>query len=196
MPAAYNELLDVRDRLERHYRDMQDIEFTVQQGKLYMLQTRNGKRTAAASLRIAVEMAHEGLIDRKEAVQRVNPSSLDQLLHPTLDPKAPRTAARERPAGEPRRGERRRRVQRRRGRKPGGEGRGGDPRAHRDQPRGHPRHARRPRHPDDARRHDPPRRGGGARHGPAVRRRRRRHQRRLQRPGALRSATYGSTPAR
>src|ERR1700710_966781 len=69
---------------------MQDIEFTVQQNKLYMLQTRNGKRTAAASLRMAVEMAREGLIDEAEAVMRVNPSSLDQLLHPMLDPKASR----------------------------------------------------------------------------------------------------------
>ncbi len=77
MPAAYAELMDVRARLEKHYRDMQDIEFTVQQGKLYMLQTRNGKRTAAASLRIAVEMAREGLIDQNEAVRRVNPASLD-----------------------------------------------------------------------------------------------------------------------
>ena len=91
LPAAYAELMDVRARLEKHYRDMQDIEFTVQQGKLYMLQTRNGKRTAAASLRIAVEMAREGLIDQNEAVRRVNPASLDQLLHPTLDPKAART---------------------------------------------------------------------------------------------------------
>jgi pyruvate,orthophosphate dikinase len=91
MPAAYAELLAVRAALERHYRDMQDMEFTVQQKRLYMLQTRNGKRTAAASLRIAVEMAHEGLIDQKEAVQRVNPAALDQLLHPTLDPAARRT---------------------------------------------------------------------------------------------------------
>ncbi|CAH2601547.1 Pyruvate, phosphate dikinase [Rhodovastum atsumiense] len=91
MPQAYRELLDVRATLERHYKDMQDIEFTVQRNKLYMLQTRNGKRTAAASLRIAVEMANEGLIDRREAVLRVNPASLDQLLHPTLDPKAHRT---------------------------------------------------------------------------------------------------------
>ena len=91
MPKAYQELLAVRDTLERHYKDMQDIEFTVQQNKLYMLQTRNGKRTAAASLRIAVEMAEEGLIDREEAIKRVNPASLDQLLHPTLDPKAKRT---------------------------------------------------------------------------------------------------------
>jgi pyruvate,orthophosphate dikinase len=90
MPAAYTELLAVRDKLEKHYADMQDIEFTVQQNKLYMLQTRSGKRTAAASLRVAVEMAQQGLIDRNEAVKRVNPASLDQLLHPMLDPKAPR----------------------------------------------------------------------------------------------------------
>jgi pyruvate, orthophosphate dikinase len=91
MPDAYRELMEVRAKLETHYKDMQDIEFTVQQHKLYMLQTRNGKRTAAASLRMAVEMAREGLIDEAEAVMRVNPSSLDQLLHPMLDPKAPRT---------------------------------------------------------------------------------------------------------
>jgi pyruvate, orthophosphate dikinase len=91
MPNAYRELLEVRAKLEQHYKDMQDLEFTVQQHKLYMLQTRNGKRTAAASLRMAVDMAREGLIDEAEAVMRVNPSSLDQLLHPMLDPKAPRT---------------------------------------------------------------------------------------------------------
>ena len=90
MPAAYAELVQVRATLERHYRDMQDIEFTVQSNKLYMLQTRNGKRTAAASSKIAVDMAREGLIDHTEAVRRVNPAALDQLLHPTLDPKAPR----------------------------------------------------------------------------------------------------------
>ncbi|MCK8786468.1 pyruvate, phosphate dikinase [Roseomonas sp. NAR14] len=90
LPGAYAELCKVRETLERHYADMQDIEFTVQQNKLYMLQTRNGKRTAAASLRIAVDMANEALIDRREAVKRVSPGSLDQLLHPTLDPKAPR----------------------------------------------------------------------------------------------------------
>ncbi|MBV8913065.1 MAG: pyruvate, phosphate dikinase, partial [Acetobacteraceae bacterium] len=91
LPGAYRELLEVREKLERHYLDMQDIEFTVQQNKLYMLQTRNGKRTAAASLRIAVEMAECGLIDKVEAIKRVSPASLDQLLHPTLDPKASRT---------------------------------------------------------------------------------------------------------
>jgi pyruvate,orthophosphate dikinase len=91
MPAAYAELMQIREKLEQHYRDMQDIEFTVQKHKLYMLQTRNGKRTAAASLRIAVDMAREGLIDQAEAVRRVNPAALDQLLHPTLDPSAPRS---------------------------------------------------------------------------------------------------------
>jgi pyruvate,orthophosphate dikinase len=91
MPGPYAELLKVRSTLEQHYKDMQDLEFTIQQKKLYMLQTRNGKRTAAASLRIAVDMAREGLIDQAEAVRRVNPSALDQLLHPTLDPKAHRT---------------------------------------------------------------------------------------------------------
>ena len=91
LPAVYEDLVRVRETLEQHYTDMQDIEFTVQQQKLYMLQTRSGKRTAAASLRIAVEMAQSGLIDQAEAVRRVNPASLDQLLHPTLDPKAART---------------------------------------------------------------------------------------------------------
>jgi len=90
MPEVFNQLNDVRLRLEKHYRDMQDIEFTVQQGKLFMLQTRNGKRTAPAALKIAVDMASEGLIDKKEAVKRIDPASLDQLLHPTLDPKAER----------------------------------------------------------------------------------------------------------
>jgi pyruvate,orthophosphate dikinase len=90
MPAVFKQLLAVRDRLERHFRDMQDIEFTVQQGKLYMLQTRSGKRTASAALRIAVDMVREGLITRKQAIQRIDPASLEQLLHPTLDPKAPR----------------------------------------------------------------------------------------------------------
>jgi pyruvate,orthophosphate dikinase len=91
MPEVYRQLAQVRDRLERHYRDMQDIEFTVERGKLYMLQTRGGKRTAAAALKIAVDMVAEGLIDKATAVGRIDPRSLDQLLHPTLDPNAPRT---------------------------------------------------------------------------------------------------------
>ncbi|MBI1394193.1 MAG: pyruvate, phosphate dikinase [Alphaproteobacteria bacterium] len=90
MPAAFGELSGIFQKLETHYRDMQDIEFTVQEGKLWMLQTRNGKRTAAASMKIAVDMCREGLISEEEAVGRVDPHSLDQLLHPTLDPDAPR----------------------------------------------------------------------------------------------------------
>jgi pyruvate,orthophosphate dikinase len=90
MPEAYAELARVFELLERHYRDMQDIEFTVQQGKLWMLQTRSGKRTARAALKMAVDMAEEGLISREEAIQRVDPMALDQLLHPTLDPAAQR----------------------------------------------------------------------------------------------------------
>jgi pyruvate, orthophosphate dikinase len=90
MPETYAELARVFDLLETHYRDMQDIEFTVQQGTLWMLQTRSGKRTAKASLKIAIDMAHEGLITREDAVLRVDPAALDQLLHPTLDPDAPR----------------------------------------------------------------------------------------------------------
>jgi pyruvate,orthophosphate dikinase len=90
MPETYAELAKVFDLLETHYRDMQDIEFTVERGKLWMLQTRSGKRTAKAALKIAVDMAEAGLITREEAVARVDPSALDQLLHPTLDPKAPR----------------------------------------------------------------------------------------------------------
>jgi len=90
MPEAYGELAATFDLLERHYRDMQDIEFTVQQGKLWLLQTRSGKRTAKAALKMAVDMAAEGLIDEKTAILRVDPMALDQLLHPTLDPDAPR----------------------------------------------------------------------------------------------------------
>ena len=90
MPEAYGELARVFDQLERHYRDMQDIEFTVERGKLWMLQTRSGKRTAKAALKIAVDMASEGLITQEEAIARVDPAALDQLLHPTLDPAAPR----------------------------------------------------------------------------------------------------------
>ncbi len=90
MPEVFGQLADVFEKLEKHYRDMQDIEFTVQRGKLWMLQTRAGKRTAKAALKIAVDMAAEGLIDEKTAVMRVEPGALDQLLHPTLDPDAPR----------------------------------------------------------------------------------------------------------
>ncbi len=90
MPDVYHQLTSVFDRLEAHYRDMQDIEFTVEQGKLYILQTRSGKRTARAAVRIATEMCAEGVLREDEALLRVDPSSLDQLLHPTLDPDAPK----------------------------------------------------------------------------------------------------------
>src|SRR5580692_8465468 len=88
MPRAFAELKAIGDELERHYRDMQDVEFTVQEGKLFMLQTRSGKRTAKAALKAAVDMVGEKLIDKKIAITRVEPAALDQLLHPTLDPDA------------------------------------------------------------------------------------------------------------
>jgi pyruvate,orthophosphate dikinase len=90
LPQAFSELKRIHAALEKHYRDMQDLEFTVEQGKLWMLQTRNGKRTAKAALRIAVELAQEKLISKKEAVTRIDPAALDQLLHPTIDPDAER----------------------------------------------------------------------------------------------------------
>ncbi len=90
LPEPYAQLVKIKDRLERHYRDMQDIEFTIQKGKLYLLQTRNGKRTAHAAVRIACELVKEGMISRNEAVLRVEAKALDQLLHPTFDAKAPR----------------------------------------------------------------------------------------------------------
>jgi len=90
MPIVFKELCDIREKLESHYRDMQDMEFTVESGKLYMLQTRAGKRTAKAALRIAVEMCRDGVISQEDAIRRVDPAQLDQLLHPTLDPEADR----------------------------------------------------------------------------------------------------------
>jgi pyruvate, orthophosphate dikinase len=90
LPAVFEEFKRTTFLLEKHYRDMQDMEFTVEDGKLWMLQTRSGKRTAKASIRIAVDMANDGLISREEAVQRIDPATLDQLLHPTIDPAAER----------------------------------------------------------------------------------------------------------
>ncbi len=88
MPEIYDQLVEIYQKLEGHYKDMQDIEFTIQEGNLYMLQTRNGKRTAAAAVRIAVEMEKEGMVDKATAIQRVEPAQLDQLLHPMIDPEA------------------------------------------------------------------------------------------------------------
>jgi pyruvate, orthophosphate dikinase len=87
MPEAFAQLREITTSLEKHYKDMQDFEFTIQEGKLYMLQTRNGKRTGPAAVRIAVDMVEEGMITKKEAVMRVAPQQLDQLLHPVFDPK-------------------------------------------------------------------------------------------------------------
>ena len=111
MPEAYAQFLDICDKLERHYREMQDVEFTIERGKLWMLQTRNGKRTAKAAIKIAVEMANEGLITKEEALKRVTPANVDTLLHPQFDPKAKKTGS---PAGHlP--GQRRQCLTRRRG---------------------------------------------------------------------------------
>ncbi|WP_455482278.1 pyruvate, phosphate dikinase [Bartonella sp. B35(2025)] len=90
MPEAFLKLCQITQKLEQHYRDMQDIEFTIEKGKLWLLQTRSGKRTVRAALKIAIEMVEEGLISREEALMRIDPNALDQLLHPTLDPKATR----------------------------------------------------------------------------------------------------------
>ena len=85
LPEAYNEFMEITSRLEQHYKEMQDVEFTIERGKLWMLQTRNGKRTAKAEVKIAVDMANEGLINKEEAVQRVTPDQVDTLLHPQFD---------------------------------------------------------------------------------------------------------------
>ena len=125
--------------LERHYRDMQDIEFTVEDGKLFLLQTRSAKRTAAAALKAAVSMVDEGLITREEAVARIDPASLDQLLHPRIDPNAELEVAAkglERLAG---RGLRRRRLRRRHRGRARRRRRGGHPRPLGDDARRHPR---------------------------------------------------------
>ena len=93
MPEVYDQFVTIATKLENHYRDMQDMEFTIEDGKLYMLQTRNGKRTAAAALKIAVDLVDEGMITEKEAVLRVEPKQLDSLLHPQFDPAALKAAA-------------------------------------------------------------------------------------------------------
>ena len=98
LPGVFAEFVRAASLLETHYRDMQDMEFTVERGKLWMLQTRSGKRTSKAALRIAVDMANDGSIGKEEAIARVDPSALEQLLHPALDP-APRAGRRHRPAG-------------------------------------------------------------------------------------------------
>ena len=88
MPEMYNQFAELAKKLEGHYKDVQDLEFTIEKGKLFMLQTRNAKRTAASAVKIAVDMVNEGVIDKRTAITRVEPAQLDQLLHPRIDPKA------------------------------------------------------------------------------------------------------------
>ena len=169
-PAAFAELEQTVDRLERHYRDLQDIEFTVEQGRLYLLQTRSAKRTAAAAVRAAVAMVGEGLLDRDDAIARIDPAQIDHLLHPMIDPSAtfdvvgdrpPRVAGgRVRPCGL--------RCGHRGGTRTRGRGR--HPRALGDEPGRHPRPDRGQGHSDGARRHRLARSAGRARDGQAVRR--------------------------
>jgi len=92
MPDCYKQLVTIYQNLEKHYKDMQDMEFTIEEGKLYILQTRNGKRTAAAAVKMAVDMVNEGLIDEKTGVLRVKPEQLDALLHKQINPEAKKTA--------------------------------------------------------------------------------------------------------
>ena len=174
LPEAFEQLLETMRRLEEHYRDMQDIEFTVEDDRLYLLQTRSAKRTAAAALKAAVAMVEEGLISREDAVARIDPAQLDQLLHPMIDPSAEyevATQGLERVSGRGQRQDRARRRHRR-GARPGGRER--DPRALGDDAGRHPRPDPGGRDPDRPRRHDLARGGRRARDGQAVRGRLRR----------------------
>ena len=171
LPNAYEQLVDTIERLEAHYREMQDIEFTVEDGDLFLLQTRTGKRTAQAALRVAVDMVAEQLITKEEAVARIDPAQLDQLLHPTIDVGATYEVVAPRPQRLTRRrhGRDHSRRRPRRDARPGRRGR--DPGALGDDPRRFPRHAARARHPHCARRFDVSCRRGCPRNGYAVRRR-------------------------
>ena len=179
-PESHAQLLGMMDLLEQHYRDMCDIEFTVEQGRLFMLQVRVGKRTAAAALRIAVDMEDEGLIDEREAVLRIAPDQLDQLLHPQFDPDGEVRRDHEGPQRVAGRGGRQGLLHARRRRGAPRRRRSRDPRAARDVARRHPRHDRGRGHPHVARRAGEPRGAGGARLGQAggVRRARARHRHR------------------
>ena len=171
LPEAYRQLVATLERLEEHYREMQDVEFTVEDGELFLLQTRTGKRTARAALRIAVEMTDEGLISREEAVVRIDPGQLDQLLHPMIDPDARARRRRHRPERLTRRGLRRDRPRRRprRGARTGRGGRAARPLG--DDARRHPRPDPGARGAHRPRRDDLARGGRRPRDGEAVRRR-------------------------
>ena len=177
---VYKQLLEIKDKLEAHYKDMQDIEFTIEQGTLYMLQTRTGKRTGAAAVKIAVDMVKEKLIDEKTAVKRIPANDLTQLLLPSFDPKAKDKAnlATGLPASRRRRGQARFTADEAVERTKAGEKVLLVPQG--NQPRGRRRHALRRGHPHLHRRHDLPRRRRRPRLGQVLRRRRRRDHHRLQ----------------
>ncbi len=168
-PQAFEQLTATMARLEEHYREMQDIEFTVEEGTLYLLQTRTGKRTAAAALRIAVDMVSEGLLTQEEAVARVDPRAARPAAPPDDRPEGRLRGGREGPQRLARRGDREDRPRRRPGSGAGKRGRAGRPRSHRDDARRHPRHHRGAGSAHGARRHDLPRGRRGAGDGEAVR---------------------------
>ena len=176
MPSTYKALDAIRNKLEKHFTDMLDIEFTIQEGKLWMLQCRVGKRTGTAALNMAMDMLDEKLIDQKTAVMRVDPKQLDELLHPIIDPKAEkdRHAHREGPSRRPGRRHRASSCSPPRRRWPGPRREEGHPGPRRDQPRGRGGHARGAGHPHGPRRHDLARGPGGARLGQVLRGRLRR----------------------
>ncbi len=182
LPGAYAEFQQIADRLERHYRDVQDLEFTIERGKLFMLQTRSAKRTAAAAVRIAIDMVAEGVITKAEAVARVEPAQVDQLLRDQFDPTGPKggRARRQGPQRIARCRGRPSRVQRRRRGRVGREGGAGRPGPCRDLAGRLPRHGRGPRHPHRPRRRHQPRGSGRAPDRQAVRGRLRGAPRRLR----------------
>ena len=183
MPKTYGELLKIRKLLESHYHEVQDFEFTIEKGTLYILQTRNGKMNAQAIVRTAVEMVKEGLINKEQAVLRLKPEELEQLLHKRIDPNFKGKPVVVGLPASPGAAVGKSGLRCRRGGTPGQTRREGHPRPRRDQARRHPRLLRRPGHPDQPRRQDLPRGRRGPGHGQTLRLRRRRapHQRPGQR---------------
>ena len=180
MPDVFQKLVEVREQLEKHFRDMQDIEFTIQRGKLYLLQCRTGKRTGARRRAHRRRDGEGGAHHRARGRPARRPGVDRSAPPPGARSQRRKDAPRARPAGEPRRGERSSRLQRRRGRAPRRPGQGGHPGARRDVARRHPRHEGGARHPHGARRDDEPRRRRRARHGQVLRRRLLGDQRRLR----------------
>ena len=169
LPKPYKQFQEICHQLETHYRDMQDLEFTIQKGKLWMLQTRSGKRTAAAAIKIAIDMVKKGLISREEALLRVSPDTLDQLLHPIFDEGRQKGSHRPGPACLTRRGHRRGGLSGRRSRSMGRRGPTGHLGAPRDLTRGYRRHGQGPRHSHRTRWQEFARRARGPEHGQVLR---------------------------